>query len=71
MLWNQSIYEWYNNNILICEGLKHFCNSYEKLINTRFNDNLSMKFYTYKKETIKNSLPHQSFQFFIRLWNLD
>ncbi len=36
------------------------------LINTRFNDDLSMKFYTYKKETIKNNMFHQSFQFFLR-----
>jgi len=30
-----------------------------------------MKFYTYIKETIKNDLPHQSFKFFLRSWNLD
>jgi len=30
-----------------------------------------MKLYTYIKETIKNNLSHQSFQFFLRLWNLD
>jgi len=34
------------------------------LRNTTFNDNFSMKFYTYKKETIKNNFSHQSFQFF-------
>jgi hypothetical protein len=30
-----------------------------------------MNFYTYIKETIKNNLSHQSFQFFLRSWNLD
>jgi hypothetical protein len=28
----------------------------------------SMKFYTYKKIKLKKNLPHQSFQFFLRLW---
>jgi hypothetical protein len=30
-----------------------------------------MKFYTYIEETIKKNLSHQSFQFFLRLWNLN
>jgi hypothetical protein len=30
-----------------------------------------MKFYTYIKETIKDNPSHQSFQFFLRSWNLD
>jgi len=29
-----------------------------------------MKFYTYKKIKLKNNLPRQNFQFFLRLWNL-
>jgi hypothetical protein len=31
-----------------------------------FNENFLMKFYTYKKETIKENLTHQSFQFFLK-----
>ncbi len=30
-----------------------------------------MKFYTYIRETIKNNICHQGFQFFLRSWNLD
>jgi len=30
-----------------------------------------MKFHTYIKENINNNISHQSFQFFLRLWNLD
>jgi hypothetical protein len=30
-----------------------------------------MKFYTYIKEIIKNNLSHQSFQIFLKLWNLN
>jgi len=36
-----------------------------------FNDYFSMKFYTNKKETIKKNLSHQSFQNFLRSWNLN
>ncbi len=32
--------------------------------NATFNNNLSMKFYTYKKETIKNNLPIKVFKCF-------
>jgi hypothetical protein len=30
-----------------------------------------MKFYTYKKKIINNKFSHQSFQFFLKLQNLD
>jgi hypothetical protein len=65
MLWNQCTY-------MICGTLKHFCNS-NKQTNKfyTFNENFPMKFYTYKKETRKKNLPHQSFQFKVRLWNLN
>jgi hypothetical protein len=35
-----------------------------------FNDNVSMKYYTYKKEPIKNNLSHPKFQFFLRSFRI-
>ncbi len=43
----------------------------KRLKNTTFNINFPVKFYTFIKKTIKNNISHQSFQFFLRLWNLD
>jgi len=58
--------------MLICKALKHLCNSRKGLRRSAtLNDNLSMKFYTYKKETIKNNLPYQHLQFFLRSWSLN
>jgi hypothetical protein len=59
------------NIILIWRALSHFTIPTKGLKSTTFNDNFSMKFYTYIKETIKDNLSHQSFQFFLRSWNLD
>jgi len=37
--------------------------NYDKLIkNTKFNEKLSIKFYPYKKTTIKNNLPIKTFK---------
>ncbi len=58
--------------MLICKALKHLCNSKKGLKRSAtLNDNLSMIFYTYKKETTKNNLPYQCLQFFLRSWSLN
>jgi hypothetical protein len=44
---------------------KHW-NVRKRLRNISFNENLSMKLYTYKENTIMNNLPHQKFQFAIK-----
>jgi len=50
------------NIILIYMAFKNHYN-YDKLIkNTNFNENLSIKFYPYKKTTIKNNLPIKTFK---------
>jgi hypothetical protein len=59
------------NIILTCRTLKHPRNSNKKKKKNTFNNKISMKVYTYKRKTINNILPHQSFQFFLRSWNLD
>ncbi len=42
--------------MLICKALKHLCNSKKGLRKSAtLNDNLSMKFYTHKKEAQKKS----------------
>ncbi len=58
--------------ILISKALNFFTIPTEGLRSITLNDNLSMKFSKYKKETIlKNNFHHQSFQFFLRMWNLN
>jgi hypothetical protein len=41
------------------------------LRSTTFNNKISMKSYTYIRETIKNNPSHQKFQIFLKSWNLD
>jgi len=59
------------NIILICRALSHFSNSNKRTKKTTFNDNFSMKFYMYIKDTIMNNISHQSFQLVLRSWNFD
>jgi hypothetical protein len=67
MLWNQCTYEWYNNPNKIKFWFAKPCHIYaiptKGLKSTTFNDNFSIKFYTYIKKTIKKNVCHQSFQF--------
>ncbi len=58
------------NIILICRPYHIFAIPTKGLTNITFNDKKIMKFHTYIKETINNNNFHQSFQFFLRSWNL-
>ncbi len=50
------------NNILICNVLKHHLNCNKKNKTTSFNEKLSMK--SYKMTIPKKKISHQSFFFF-------
>jgi hypothetical protein len=70
MFWNQCTYEWYNSPtkyIWFTEPYNIFTIPTKGLRSITFNNNLSMKFYTNKKETIKKNLSHQS----LRSWYLN
>jgi len=56
--------------ILICKVLEHHynCNKRNKKYFLMKNFH---KFDTYKNATIRNNLPHQSFQSLLKLWSLD
>jgi len=59
-------------DIIFIKKSCHICTIPTKgLRSTMFNNRFSMKFYTYIKETIKDNPSHQSFQFFLRSWNLN
>jgi hypothetical protein len=51
---NDWVFQW--NIVLICKVSKHDYNYNINLQNTSFNEDSSMKFYTYKKATIRKNL---------------